>query len=544
MENTKVKKQNHPTIFEPFLLLMIVAVAAVGAIIGMQLIVSLGISANTSIIGALIAMVIARIPLELFLKFRSIHRQNLVQTSISSATFGAANSLLIPIGIPWVMGKPELIMPMMIGAVLAMFVDAIILYRLFDSKIFPATGTWPPGVATAESISAGDQGGKRAGLLGLGALGGILGSWLGIPMSAFGVAFIGNIWALTMFGIGLLLRAYSIPLFGVDVNKMYIPHGLMIGAGLVALVQVTSIILKKQSTRTTASKNAKSEVVATAEIAEASLTRTETDTRRALGYGFVAYLVVALIIALVGGIINDMSFGMLIGFLVFAAFAAFVHELIVGIAAMHSGWFPAFAVALITLIIGILIGFPPLALAFLVGYSAATGPAFADMGYDFKTGFMLRGNGQDREYELEGRKQQFLSAMIGFAVAVVVVLVAYNGYFKQNLVPPVDKVYVATIEAGVSPDIAWQLFIWAIPGAILQLIGGAKRQMGVLFATGMLILFPNAGWAVLTGILIRAVILKAKGKAAETPMSILAAGFIAGDALYSFFNSVFKLKKI
>ena len=51
-----------------------------------------------------------------------------------------------------------------------------------------------------------------------------------------------------------------------------------------------------------------------------------------------------------------------------------MHEVIVGLAAMHSGWFPAFAVALITLVIGMLIGFPPVALALLVGFSAATGP--------------------------------------------------------------------------------------------------------------------------------------------------------------------------
>jgi hypothetical protein len=83
-----------------------------------------------------------------------------------------------------------------------------------------------------------------------------------------------------------------------------------------------------------------------------------------------------------------------------------VHELIVGLAAMHSGWFPAFAVALITLVIGMLIGFPPVALALLVGFSAATGPAFADMGYDLKAGYMLRGYGSDRAFERDGRRQQ------------------------------------------------------------------------------------------------------------------------------------------
>ena len=66
---------------------------------------------------------------------------------------------------------------------------------------------------------------------------------------------------------------------------------------------------------------------------------------------------------------------MLIGFVLYAAFAAFVHELIVGLAAMHSGWFPAFAIALITLLVGVLMGFPTPALALLVGFSAATGPA-------------------------------------------------------------------------------------------------------------------------------------------------------------------------
>ena len=100
---------------------------------------------------------------------------------------------------------------------------------------------------------------------------------------------------------------------------------------------------------------------------------------------------IAVVLALLGGIAGQLSVGMLALFLVYAAFAALVHELIVGLAAMHSGWFPAFAVALITLVIGMLIGFPPVALALLVGFSAATGPAFADMGYDLKAGFMLRG---------------------------------------------------------------------------------------------------------------------------------------------------------
>lgn len=534
MENGK----KHPSIFEPFGLFLNIVTGVIGAIIGMQIVTTLGVTPNTAIIGALVAMLIARIPIQAFKKYRSVHRQNLVETSISSATFGAANSLLIPIGIPFVMGTPDLIFPMLIGSALAMFVDAGILYKLFDTRIFPAAETWAPGVATAESIIAGDKGGKRAALLGIGTLIGLIGSYFKISMSAFGVAFIGNIWALSMFGIGLMIRQYSIPWFHVDVNKLYIPHGIMIGAGIVALVQVSMVIFKNQQKKSNSS--AYSEITATS---EAPVTRNMDQAKRALGLGFLAYVSIAFIIALLGGLVTKMSVGMLIGFLVFAAFAAFVHELIVGIAAMHSGWFPAFAVAFITLLIGMMIGFPPVALAFLAGFSASTGPAFADLGYDLKTGHILRGNGEDPEFELQGRKQQYITGMIAFGVALITVIFAYKYYFAQNLVPPIDKVYVSTIKAGASPEVAKQLLMWAIPGAIVQFIGGPSRQLGVLFATGLLILTPNACWAVLSGIAIRLIVLKVKGKEAEAPMSILAAGFIAGDALYSFFNSVFKLKK-
>ena len=169
-----------------------------------------------------------------------------------------------------------------------------------------------------------------------------------------------------------------------------------------------------------------------------------------------------------------------------------------------------------------------------------TGPAFADMGYDLKAGYLLRGNGADPAFELEGRRQQLFAAMFAFVVAGAVVLVSYQSFFDQNLVAPVNKVYAATIKAGVAPGVAWQLFIWAIPGAILQFIGGPKRQIGVLFATGLLINFPMAGWAVLAGILCRIIWEKLRGASGEGDMEVFAAGVIAGDAIFSFFDSVSK----
>jgi uncharacterized oligopeptide transporter (OPT) family protein len=96
-------------------------------------------------------------------------------------------------GASFLLGRGDLILPMLVGAALAMLLDAYLLYRMFDTKVFPASGTWPPGVAAAKAIKAGDQGGWQGLLLVAGLVIGMAGSWVKIPMSAFGVAFIGNI---------------------------------------------------------------------------------------------------------------------------------------------------------------------------------------------------------------------------------------------------------------------------------------------------------------------------------------------------------------
>jgi uncharacterized oligopeptide transporter (OPT) family protein len=490
--------------------------------------VTLGITTNTSLIGAIAAMALARAPAAVFARYRSIHMQNLAQSAISAATFGAGNALLLPIGIPFLMGRPDLVTPMFVGVFMAMVVDGVMLYRLFGSELFPAEGAWPPGVAAAEAIRAGDEGGRRLGVLGVGVLVGMAGSFFRIPMSAFGVAFIGNIWALAMFGLGLLARGYSATLFnndvfaavipGGDLAKANAPQGFMVGAGLVALAQVAVLILR----------DGRPEPGAGARGAAA--------VRRSMGFGSAAYIIIACVIALMGALWSELSLPMLIAFVVYAAFAAMVHELIVGLAAMHSGWFPAFGVAVVTLAIGVLIGFPPAALTILVGFSAATGPAFADMGYDLKAGFLLRGQGADPAFEADGRRQQLLAAMFAFLVAGAVVLLSYKFYLANNLVAPIDRVYVASIKAGASPSLALQLLSWAIPGALLQILGGPKRQMGVLFATGLLLVSPSAGWAVLAGILLRILWTRIGPASMRSDMEVFAGGVIAGDALFSFYD--------
>lgn len=525
------KREIHPSCFEPGMILMNVVLSFFGAIIGLQIITTLGITPNTSIIGVLIAIIVSRIPITSFMKFRNIHRQNLVQTAISSSTFGAANSLLLPVAIPYIFGRTDLVWPMFIGATLGMSIDMCMLYWMFDTKAFPGKAAWPAGVAAAEAIKAGDSGGKRAWFLLYGIVGGILGSFLKIPMSALGITMIANMWAMLMFAIGLLLRGYSTVLFGIDMNALYIPHGFMIGAGIVAGLQIILLFLKKKKQNAQVQGNDEDKVY----------TRDENSVRRSLIRGLILYMGSGVILAVLSGLYTQMSMEMLAFWVVYASVACIMAEFIVGLSAMHSGWFPAFATSLIFLVIGILLGFPPVSLALLVGFIASGGPAFADGGFDFRSGWLLRGMGKNPEFEIEGRYHQFVSAFIGFGVGAITVAFTHNMYFEQGLFPPVAKVFVATINAGVDPSIVQNLILWAIPGAILQAVGGSTRQMGIMMATGLLILSPAAGYTVIAGLIIRLIIVKVKGEEAMIPTTILAAGCIAGDALYGFFNSIINI---
>jgi len=339
----------------------------------------------------------------------------------------------------------------------------------------------------------------------------------------------------------------------------------MVGAGLVAMIQVMLILARRQRDETAAvetqaplagSPEAGAVAGGTAGATTGAalttapaggFTRTDGEMRRGLVWGFGLYVVAATLLALIAGLMNEMSVGTLLGWIVFAAVACVMAEFIVGMSAMHAGWFPAFATALIFLVLGMIIGFPAPALAMLVGFVASGGPAFADAGYDLKAGWVLRGQGRDPAFERYGRLQQVIAGLIGLAVGWVIVALFHNVYFSQDLFPPVDRVYVAAIQAGVDASVLQNILLWAIPGALIQAVGGSNRQMGILLATGLLIMNPLAGWAVLVGLVIRVLILRfynkgADGEGAETPMTIFAAGIIAGDAIYGFFSSVFRAR--
>ncbi len=526
----------HPSAMEPWLLVVMLVTSVAGAVIGLQLIVTLGVTPNTSIIGVLLAIIVSRVPLAVFRRFRSVHRQNLVQTSISAATFAAANSLLLTIGIPAALGRGDLVLPMLAGAGLALAVGLLVLYWLFDSRIFPARGAWPPGLAAAEAIRAGDQGGKRARLLAYGAVVGVGGAAAGVPMSAMGVAFIGNIWALTMFGVGLLTAGYSTGLFGFDLGDTYITHGVMVGAGLVALVQAILVITRRRN------RGGAADTATSQRAAAETHTRDDRAALRGLGKGAVLYVLVGAVLALTSGLATDMGPLALVGWTLLGATACLAAELIVGLSAMHSGWFPAFATALVFLVLGLFLGYPVSAVVVLTGFVAAGSPAFADAGYDLKTGWLLRGEGSNPRLDLDGRRQQLLAGLVGSAVAVVVVFFVHGTYFENQMFPPTSEVFAETLRAGLEPGAIQQIALWAIPGAVLQLLGGSARQLGVMIATGLIVADPLAGWAVLAGLGIRVVWLRLKGEEAANTMAIVGGGIIAGDAIYSFVSSMFRAR--
>jgi hypothetical protein len=62
--------ERHPAFFSAASLLLLTPLCVVGAIVGMQLIVTLGITTNTSLIGALAGMALGRIPLAAFRRYR------------------------------------------------------------------------------------------------------------------------------------------------------------------------------------------------------------------------------------------------------------------------------------------------------------------------------------------------------------------------------------------------------------------------------------------------------------------------------------------
>lgn len=520
MEN----KRKPVSAFEPNIIIIGVILAVLSAVICMQLIGNVGVTPNTSLIGAIFAMILARVPLSQLSSYKSMERQNMLQTIVSGAGFAAANCGFIAVGILWGLEKADYILPMTIGCILGTTISIVTVGKLFDSPLFPAQGAWPPGVATASAIQAGDEGGKKGRRLIEGLVLGVIGSYFKLPVAGIGIVFIANIFSMAGLGTGLVLRGYSkqiFSLFGMvnfNLGATKIPQGIMIGAGIVALLQSLCVIFK----------NRKND-----EQLTSSATVSSKDSKKSLVYGFGGLIAASIITAVITGIFSDMSIGEMVVWVLWCAFSSLVAMLLVGMAAMHSGWFPAFAISTIFMTVAILFGFKPLAIAVMTGFIGSVGPCFADMGYDLKTGWILRGKSEDREYEKYGRKQQVIIEAIGGIIGILVVLLFSKALMSQNVIPPISKVFATTITAGADPAALKEMLMWAIPGAFIQFIFG-KKMVGVLFATGLLLNSPIYGIGVLIAVIVRLIF-------GSKFMEVRDAGLIAADGLFGFVTNLIKV---
>jgi uncharacterized oligopeptide transporter (OPT) family protein len=533
---------------EPVTLALCVTLSVLGAVIGLTLITTLGVAANTAVIGALVAMLVGRSGLRRLDRMRDPHRQNLVQSAISGATFAAANSLLLPLSLPVALGRPDLVWPLLAGAVVALFVDGWMLYRVFDSTLLPADAAWPDGIAAAETIDAGDQGGRKARVLLVSALVGTVGAALKLPVGAAGIAFLGNAWALLGFAAGLLAAQYAPVVIGTELAAHHVPHGVMIGAACVALGQTVHLLGRGDGARPpkqfgTGRSAAPDSPAPANRFDPARRTVPAHLLRQALLRGGVLFLVGALVVGLAGSVAADLGWPGLLGWTLLAGVAAVVHQLIIGLTAMYSGWFPAFATTLVLLLAGLALGIPDAPLGLLVGYVACTGPAFADMGFDLKAGWLLRRGAVPWEpYEWAGRRQQYRAQLVGFVVAVLVVAVSWQAFLGDGRVPPVARVYADTITAGLTDTEALKaMALWAVPGALVQLLGGPTRQMGMLLGVGLLVGMPGAGWFVLAALAVRLVVRLRGRNASDAPgaarsretLAVVGAGLVAGSSVHN-----------
>ncbi len=74
-----IKASEHPKAYAPYILILNIVMSILGAIIGLELIVRTGVAPNTSIVGALFAIVISRLPVAFLRNTRVSTVRNMIQ---------------------------------------------------------------------------------------------------------------------------------------------------------------------------------------------------------------------------------------------------------------------------------------------------------------------------------------------------------------------------------------------------------------------------------------------------------------------------------
>jgi uncharacterized oligopeptide transporter (OPT) family protein len=519
-----------PRAFEWPAVLAYVGFAALSAAVCADINVHLGITPNTAVVGVLVALAAGRSVLP---AFRSPERQVLVETATSAGGFAGANIGLVSLATLSLLGLERLMGPLLVGVAVGMVVDIWLGYRLFGTRAFPADAPWPDGEAVGRLIEAGTRGGPLARQILEGVGAGAVARLVGVPAAGVGIAFIGHPVALAALALGLVVRGHGSAL-GYPVAHSSVPHGLMIGAGVVQVAQAARLM--RMGARA-AAKSASSvgwpgadRSTACGLCGGAAPRGRPTDgdlAPRDLVWHGAAFVAGALVLAWLGGLAGRASLGSVLVWTIFAGAAAFVHTIVVGSCAMLSGWFPSFAVAIALVLAATLLGFSLEALALLAGYVLSTGPQFADLGYDLKSGWIVRGRGADQGRERAGRREQALLQEAGALVGLLTAALAFSTYRRLGLLPPMSRALAATVRLAASPGLTAELAAGGAIGALVQLAGGAHRAVGILLATGLLLDNVAYGYALGAALLVRAWV------GTET-MRVRGPGLIAGDGLAGF----------
>jgi len=523
-----------PRAFEWPALAFYLLLAAVSAAVCAQINLRLGITPNTAVIGVIVAIAIGRSAWPLF---RSPERQVMVETATSAGGFAGANIALVSLAVLYLLDLQRLVLPLVAGISAGMVLDIALAARLFGGRAFPAEGPWPDGEAVGRVIQAGDEGGTLARQLLQGIAAGAIGRFLSWPMAGVGIAFIGNPVALAALAVGLIARGHGSRI-GFDLAGSYLPHGIMIGAGLVQVAQ-TAWLIWRGGRGSLPGEGTGAACVSVSVAVSGAAAAVADDGHRdtapvALAVHALLFMLVAAALAAVGGLWKGMTPGPLAGWIAFAGVAALIHTIIVGYCAMLSGWFPSFAVAIALILVAALLRFPVEALALVAGFILSTGPQFADLGYDLKSGWIIRGRGADPSRERAGRAQQVLLQQLGALTGILTVWLVSAAFWRMGLVPPMSRVVAATIGLAAAPGLAAQLAAGAAFGALVQAAGGGRRAVGLLLATGLLLDNVSYGYAL-------AIALAARAWIGLGPMRIRAPGLIAGDGLAGFLGALVRV---
>ena len=127
-----------------------------------------------------------------------------------------------------------------------------------------------------------------------------------------------------------------------------------------------------------------------------------------------------------------------------------------------------------------------------------------------------------------------LAAMLALAVSAEAdagsVVVAAN-----SSAGPMDAEAVRRVFLGRETSVG------GAPATVVYQAGGPTRQLGLLFATGLMLLNPAAGWALLAGLAAREFARRRLRNVTPEDMRSFAGGTIAGDALHALYDSAWRL---